>query len=130
MDNTLKIKNLEIEISELENDIHYFEDELRDKKNKLDELKEELRYYQISEKTDNIDIGNSLFFINEDGVEIEMMLISDCQGNLDLVFLTDCKNISDAWARGTKINKKYRTLSSLIEYMEDYEGLKYLGYDE
>lgn len=130
MDTIAKIKNLEMQILELEDDVNHLEDKLRDKKVRLDELKQELRYWQVNEKTNNVNIGDSLFFINEDGLKIEMMLISDCKENLDLVFLTDCSYICDAWARGTKLNKKYHNLDSLIEYVEDYEGLKFLGYDE
>lgn len=40
MDSVAKIKNLEMQILELENDINYLEDELRDKKVHLDELKQ------------------------------------------------------------------------------------------
>ena len=130
MDNISRIKNLEIEISKLEDEINNLDNELKDKKITLDELKKELRYHQLNEQTNNVAIGDSLFFRDEDDLEIEMMLVSDSKGHLDLVFLTDCSNICDAWARGMKLNKKYHNLNSLIEYLEDFEGLRFVGYDK
>lgn len=130
MDKTIEIKNLEMKIEEIEESIAYLKEELADKELTLNELKEELRYQLISEKTNNVTIGDSLFFIDEDALEIEMMLVSDSKGNLDLVFLTDCSHISESMGRGMKMNKKHLYIDSLIKDMEDYEGLKFMGYNE
>lgn len=130
MDKTVEIKNLELKISELGDEIRGLRSEVSDKEFTLNELKEELRYLLITEKTNNVTIGDSLFFVDECGLEIEMMLVSDSKGHLDLVFITDCSSISDSMARGMKMNKKYLHLDSLIKDVEDNEGLKFIGYDE
>lgn len=130
METTLKIKNLALEVSKLEHEINRLEDDLVHKKTSLDELKSELRYYQIKEQTNNVNIGDSLFFIDEDDLEIEMMLVSDSKGRLDLVFLTDCSDICESWARGMKMNKRHHHLSFLIEDIEEFEGLKFIGYNK
>ena len=130
MDKTVEIKNLELKISELEDEIRELKNEVSDKELTLNELKEELRYQLIAEKTNNVTIGDSLFFVDEDDLEIEMMLVSDSKGHLDLVFLTDCSHIADSMGRGMKMNKRYLHLDSLIRDVEDYDGLRFMGYNE
>ena len=130
MDRTVEIKNLELRISEVEDEVRELKNELSDKEITLSELKEELRYQLIKEKTNNVTIGDSLFFIDENDLEVEMMLISDSKGHLDLVFLTDCSHIADSMGRGMKMNKRYLCLDSLIKDIEDNDELRFMGYDE
>lgn len=130
MDNSIEIKDLELKISDLEDELGHLKSDIKEKESLLQELQSRLKYLQISEKTNNVSIGDSLFFMDEDDLEIETMLISDSRGYLDLVFLTDCSHICESMARGVKMNKKYMYIDSLIKDVETNEGLKFVGYNE
>lgn len=130
MDNLIKIKNLELKIEEIEIDIKPLKEELYEKESTLKDLQEELRYEVLMSKTNNINIGDSIVFKDLDGKYIETMLITDSKGHFDLVFLTDCSDISDSMGRGVKMDKKYLYLDSLISDVEDIYNLKFVGEDE
>lgn len=120
-------KNLEIKISELKTEISNLKEELSDKKIELQEAEEELRTLTRMENTNDTILGDSLFFKDEDGLVIETMLVSDSRGNLDLVMLTDCSDMSDALKRGCKLNKRFFHIDSLIKDVEDYYDWEFLS---
>lgn len=120
------ITSLEVKILELKNEIKNLEERISDKKIELNEVEEELRHILISEKTNNIYIGDSLFFINEDNLIIETMLVTDSKGHLDLITLSSNEEIE----RGLKLNKRHLYLDSLVKDVEDERGWTLINEDD
>lgn len=123
---TQEIKKLEEEILNLKQDIKKIDSKILNKKKLLAELECNLRHLVLRQKTANVSTGDSLFFLNKDGIEIETMLIADSRDYLDLLFLTDCRDLSDSISRGKILGKKYVYLDSLIKDVEDFEGLNFI----
>lgn len=122
-------KSLEIKILEIKNEISDLEDRVIDKKHELQEAQAELRSVTLLEKTNDISIGDSLFFEDEDGCTLETMLVSDAKGHLDLVLLTDYSHALESMVIGRKLDKRYFHIDSLIQDVEDDYDWKFSPQD-
>lgn len=122
-------KSLEIKVLELKDEISDLEERVADKKHELREAEEELRSVTLLEKTNDVSIGDSLFFEDEDGCVLETMLVSDGKGHLDLVLLTDYSHELESMVIGRKLDMRHFHIDSLIQDVEDDYDWKFSPQD-
>lgn len=118
---TLKqITTTEKMIKKYESEKQELQFKLKDIENKLNKEKEELKILKNKKYNayDKVQVGDLLFFKDEDGVEIEIMVISRDNKYIDGLCLTDYNEVVEDIQYST-FNYTFCYVSSLIERIKE-----------